>query len=158
MTNEGEVYFGLFGDDFDPESLSIDIAPTGTKRKAYPAPKHSWWVYSTGKLQDDVIDVYDMASSLVATLEPHADRIVEAKRAYGLEAVLEVVLTITLDETKSTPAIGFDSRVISFLNRVGASIDIDTYRGEQANHRLQRPPAPFGAGSLATLGATEPGR
>jgi len=87
-------------------------------------------VYSTGKLQDDVIDVYDMASSLVATLEPHADRIVEAKRAYGLEAVLEVVLRITLDETKSTPAIGFDSRVISFLNRVGASIDIDTYRGE----------------------------
>jgi|SRR5439155_4715634 len=102
----------------------------GTKRKAYPTPKHSWWVYSTGKLQDDVIDVYDMASSLVATLEPHADRIVEAKRAYGLEAVLEVVLRITLDETKSTPAIGFDSRVISFLNRVGASIDIDTYRGE----------------------------
>jgi len=44
--------------------------------------------------------------------------------------VLEVVLRITLDETKSTPAIGFDSRVISFLNRVGASIDIDTYRGE----------------------------
>jgi hypothetical protein len=47
-----------------------------------------------------------------------------------LEAVLEVVLTITLDETKSTPAIGFDSRVISFLHEVGASIDIDTYRGE----------------------------
>jgi hypothetical protein len=25
MPNEGEVYFGLFGDDFDPESLSIGI-------------------------------------------------------------------------------------------------------------------------------------
>ncbi len=130
MPNEGEVYFGLFGDDFDPEVLSIGIAPTRIRRKAHPTPKHSSWVYSSGKVRDDLIDVYEMASSLVAALEPHADRIVEAKRAYGLEAVLEVVLTITLDETKSTPAIGFDSRVISFLSRVGASIDIDTYRGE----------------------------
>ena len=130
MANEGEVYFGLFGDDFDPESLSIGIAPTRVRRKAHPTPKRSSWVYSTGRVRDDAIDVYEMASSLVATLEPHADRIVDAKRAYGLEAVLEVVLTITLDQTKSTPAIGFDSRVISFLNKVGASIDIDTYRGE----------------------------
>jgi len=83
-----------------------------------------------GKMRNDLIDMYEMASSLVATLEPHVDRILEAKRAYGLEAVLEVVITITLDETKSTPAIGFDSRVISFLHSVGASIDIDMYRGE----------------------------
>ena len=130
MPNEGEVYFVLFGDDFDPTSLSIGIAPTRTRRKAHPTPKRSSWVYSTGKMRNDLIDVYEMASSLVATLGPHVDRILEAKQAYGLEAVLEVVITITLDETKSTPAIGFDSRVISFLNRVGASIDIDTYRGK----------------------------
>jgi uncharacterized protein DUF4279 len=105
MSNEGEVYFGLFGDDFDPASLSIGIAPTRTRRKA-------------------------MASTLVGALEPHADRVLEAKRAFGLEAVLEVVLTITRDQAKSTPAIGFDSRVIAFLHRIGASIDIDTYRGE----------------------------
>jgi uncharacterized protein DUF4279 len=126
MPNEGEVYFGLFGDDFDPESLSIGIAPTRTRRKAHPRPKRSSWVYSAGKMRNDLIDVYEMASSLVATLEPHVDRILEAKRAYCLEAVLEVVITITLDETKSTPAIGFDSRVISFLHSVRASIDIDT--------------------------------
>ena len=95
MPNEGEVYFGLFGDDFDPESLSIGIAPTRTRRKAHPTPKRSSWVYSTGKMRSDLIDVYEMASSLVATLEPHVDRILEAKRAYGLEAILEVVITIT---------------------------------------------------------------
>ncbi len=110
MPNEGEVYFGLFGDDFDPESLSIGVAPTRTGRKAHPMPRRSSWVYSTGQVRNDLIDVYEMASSLVATLEPHAGRILEAKRAYGLEAVFEVVLTITLDETKSTPAIGFDGR------------------------------------------------
>ena len=65
-----------------------------------------------------------------ATLGPYADRIIEAKQALGLEAILEVVLTITTDETKSTPAIGFDSNVIDFLHRVGASIDVDTYRSE----------------------------
>jgi len=71
-----------------------------------------------------------LASSLVDALEPHADRILAAKQAYGLEAVLEVVLSIAADEKESTPAIGFDRRVISFLNKVGASIDIDIYRGE----------------------------
>jgi hypothetical protein len=130
MSNEGEVYFGLSGGDFDPEALQIGVAPTRTKRRAHPTPKHSSWVYSTGKIRNELIDVYEMAISVVLALEPYADKIVEAKRAFDLEAVLEVVLTITMDDTKSTPAIGFDLRVISFLHRVGASIDIDTYRGE----------------------------
>ena len=45
-----------------------------------------------------------------------------------VEAVLEVVLWITMDETKSTPAIGFDADVLSFVVAVGATIDVDTYR------------------------------
>ena len=130
MPNEGEVYFGLFGDDFDPTTLSIGVAPTKTRRKGDPTPKFSSWIYSTGKRKADVVDIYEMASSLVASLEPYAERIIEAKRAFGLEAVLEVVITISPDETKSTPAIGFDSNVIAFLHRVGASIDVDTYRGD----------------------------
>jgi hypothetical protein len=43
--------------------------------------------------------------------------------------VLEVVLTITPDDSVPTPAVGFDSTVISFLNEVGASIDVDIYYG-----------------------------
>ena len=130
MPNEGEVYFGLFGDDFDPAALSIGVAPTKTRRKGNPTPKFSSWIYSTGKQKGEVVDIYKMASSLVAALEPFAEKIIEAKVAHRLEAILEVVLTITTDETKSTPAIGFDSHVIAFLHRVGASIDVDTYRGE----------------------------
>jgi hypothetical protein len=130
VPNEGEVYFGLFGDDFDPAALSIGVTPTSTRRKGGPTPKFSSWIYSTGKQRAEVVDIYEMASSLVASLEPCAERIIAAKRAHGLEAILEVVLTITPDETKSTPAIGFDSNVIAFLHRVGASIDVDTYRGE----------------------------
>jgi hypothetical protein len=39
-----------------------------------------------------------------------------------------VVLWIDQDETKSMPAIGFEHAVIDFLNAVGGTIDIDTYR------------------------------
>lgn len=130
MPNEGEVYFTLFGDDFDPDSLSIGVAPTRIKRKGNPTPRQSSWIFSTGKICSDLIDVYEMASSVVAVLEPYSDRILEAKKKHDLDAVFEVVLTVSPDDSISTPAIGFDSRVISFLNTVGASIDIDTYRGE----------------------------
>jgi hypothetical protein len=130
MPNEGRVYFGLFGDDFDPESLSIGVAPTKTARRGTPTPKQSSWIYSSEKVRSDVIDVYGMSSSLVAALQPHAHRIREAIRKHNLDAVLEIVLTITPDDSVSTPAVGFDSKVISFLNEVGASIDVDIYRGE----------------------------
>lgn len=130
MPNEGRVYFGLFGDDFDPESLSIGVAPTRTARKGSPIPKNSSWIFSSEKLQSELIDVYEMSSALIRALKPHAHKIREAMQAHHLEAVLEVVLTITPDDSVSTPAVGFDSTVISFLNEVGASIDVDIYRGE----------------------------
>ena len=116
MPNEGEVYFALFGDDFDPESLSIGVAPTRIKRKANPIPRQSSWIFSTGKICSDLIDVYEMASSVVTALEPYAGRILEAKLEYNLDAVFAVVLTVSPDDSISTPAIGFDSRVISFLH------------------------------------------
>lgn len=130
MTNEAEVYFALYGNEFDPDAVTrlIGIAPTTTKLKKDPIPKHTWWKYSLGKVENDVIDIYDMSATLVAKLRPHEEKIALAKNTLGLNAVLSVVLWITSDETKSTPAIGFDENVISFLNSVGATIDIDTYR------------------------------
>lgn len=130
MTNEGRVYFSLFGDDFDPESLAIGVAPTKTAKKAVPIPKQSSWIYSSERVRGEVIDVYKMSASLVADLEPHIQNIREAMQRHGLEAVLEVVLTITPDDSVSTPILGFDQRVITFLNGVGATIDVDLYRGE----------------------------
>lgn len=128
--NKGEVYLGLFGDNFDPDAVTpiIGITPTRIQRKGSPRPKYSSWEVSTGKIEDDIVDVYVMSSSLVKKLRPYADKIVKAKKDFGLEAVLEVVLTITSDDSKSTPAIGFDSEVLAFLNTIGATIDIDTYR------------------------------
>ena len=132
MTNEGRVYFALYGGDFDPDEVTrvVGLEPTSIRRKAEPIPRHSSWEVSTAKIEDEIIDVYEMSSSLVALLQPHAEQIAAVKQQLKLEAVLEVVLWITTDDSKSTPAIGFDSNVIAFLNRVGATIDIDTYRNE----------------------------
>jgi len=47
---------------------------------------------------------------------------------FALTCVLQVVLWIDQDETKSMPAIGFEHDVIDFLNTVDGMIDIDTYR------------------------------
>jgi hypothetical protein len=130
VTNEAEVYFVLYGDDFDPDEVTrlIGIEPTSTRRKGSPTPKHTSWKISSGKIENDVIDVYDMSSALVSRLLPYVERIAKVKQRFRLEAFLEVVLWITTDESKSMPAIGFEPRVISFLNTVGATIDIDTYR------------------------------
>lgn len=129
MTNEGEVYFRLFCHETDPIIISneIGIKPTSIKHKAHPIPRHSEWIYSSGKINNDYIDVYQLATSIVSDLEPYADDIKAVKDKYAIEAVLEVVLTFSNDDSVSTPAIGFDSEVIQFLNYVGATIDIDTY-------------------------------
>ena len=121
------MYFKLYGSDFDPKLLDIGTNPTAIHHKSNPVPKYSSWIFSTGKKTDNVIDVYDMSTLIVKELENHIESILAAIKKYNLNAVLEVVLTISSDENLSTPAIGFDSNVISFLDKVGASIDIDTY-------------------------------
>ena len=135
MTSTGEVYLNLFGDAFDPDEVSRTIGLAGAtvhrkgeRRPEVPLPRQSAWTFSTGKIEDEVIDVYAMSEALIARLAPYVGKIVEAKEKLGLTCVLQVVLWIDQDQTKSMPAIGFEHAVIDFLNTVGATIDIDTYR------------------------------
>lgn len=135
MMSTGEVFLGLYSDDFEPDDASTFIGLTATRtsrkgerRSDVPLPRESAWIFSTGKIEDDVIDVYEMSESLIAQLAPYASRIAEAKKALNLTCVLQVVLWIDQDETKSMPAIGFEHAVIDFLTLAGGSIDVDTYR------------------------------
>lgn len=129
MPNEGRVYFMLYGDDFDPDALPIGLRPTKTAHKGTPLPRESSWEFSGEKIQADYINIYEMSSPLVAILRPYAQEIRNSIRMFKLEAKLQVVLKITPNPTISTPAVGFDPDVISFLSEVGAYIDIDIYRG-----------------------------
>ncbi|WP_295750204.1 DUF4279 domain-containing protein [Undibacterium sp.] len=130
MTNRGEVYFALRGDDFDPDEATkiIGIEPTSMRRKATPRPKFSEWKFSVGEIENDVIDVYEMSSDLVGKLKKCENNILVAINTLGLEATFQVVLWISTDDSISTPAIGFEPEVISFIHKIGASVDIDTYR------------------------------
>ena len=82
---------------------------------------------SSGEKECEILDVYELASELIAHLAPHTAEIVAIKDRFDLRAVLQVVLTISTDEEHSTPALGFDTDVIAFVNTVGATIDVDTY-------------------------------
>jgi hypothetical protein len=128
--NEAEVYFALYGSALDPDAVTalVGLMPTSVWQKGKPIPKEASWIVSSGRKQDDFVDVYDLGNELVSKLAPYLEQIVKAKNQLGAEAVLQVVLTISSDETKAIPAIGFSPGVVDFANSVGASIDVDMYR------------------------------
>ncbi len=135
MTNEVEVYFALKGDDFDPDAFTklSGLTPTEVFRKGEPGRhvegyKFSCWKVSTGRIAHDVLLVDELADQLIERIERSADCFANVISELNLYAVLEVVLYISMDETVSTPALGFSSRTIAFLHRVGATIDVDIYR------------------------------
>jgi hypothetical protein len=135
MTSTGEVYLNLFGDAFNPDEVSQYIGLAGAtvhrkdeRRPEVPLPRVSAWTFSTGKVEDEVIDVYAMSEALITKLAPYVEKIVEVKEKFRLTCVLQVVLWIDQDEATSMPAIGFEHAVIDFLKAVGGTIDIDTYR------------------------------
>jgi hypothetical protein len=135
MTNEVEVYFALKGDDFDPDAFTelSGLTPTEVFRKGergryVEAYKFSYWKVSTGRIANNPLLVDELADQLIERIEPSADQFANVISELKLYAVLEVVLYISMDETMSTPALGFSSRTIAFLHKVGATIDVDIYR------------------------------
>ncbi|WP_430453830.1 DUF4279 domain-containing protein [Rhodopirellula europaea] len=133
MLNSAYVYFGLYG-EFDPAQLvdHLKITPTSTSRKGsrnpeLVIPRQSHWKYGTDEKTAAVIDIYEMADSIVADLEPHHGDIVSAIREFKLDAMLQVVIRFSTDDEISTPAIGFSRKALSFVDLVSATIDIDTY-------------------------------
>lgn len=131
----GEVYLGLYGENFDPDEVSnfIGLKASSVKRKGerdsrVPLPQMSTWKYSLGKIESDFIDVYEMADDLVDHLRPFEAKIAEAIKKFGLSAELQIVLWIDQNESASMPAIGFERPVLDFVHAIEATIDIDTYR------------------------------
>lgn len=134
MTSRGEVYFAMYGDDFEPNEVSAlvgllaKVSRKGERSPHVPLPRNSSWKVSSGRVESEVIDVYEMSEKLVTQLAPFAAKIVEAKNKFNLRCVFQVVLWIDQDEEASMPAIGFEASVINFIHAVAATIDIDTYR------------------------------
>jgi hypothetical protein len=122
------------GDDFDPIEFAELVGLTATKmlKKGSkgidpPFPRLSFWEFSGEEVENDVIDVYELSENLVSHLSPFTSKFIEGIKKFNLTCTLSVVLWIDRDESKSTPAIGFESGVIAFLNEIGGTIDVDTY-------------------------------
>ena len=128
--NEGVIYFRLVGDTFDPEAITkrLGIQPSRIKRKGNPTPKLTFWELSSEKVTGEVVDVYEIAEPLIRQLQPKAKAIRALVDELQLRALLQVVLWITTDESKSTPAVGFDEKTIQFLSKARGSVDVDIYR------------------------------
>jgi hypothetical protein len=136
MNNIIEVYFALSGGlDFNPNEANriLDIECSSSfrmgERSEHPMlPRHSSWKLSSGRIDGENISVYDHSEALINKLTPKELELMELIKNRSLTCKLQVVLYISVDENVCTPAIGFDSEVIAFLGRIGAIIDIDSYR------------------------------
>ncbi len=133
-TNEGRVYFALDGDNFDPDDITafLGLEPTSIMRKGSripgKIPKISSWELSTDEIISDYIDVFEMSGKIVSILKPKINLILEAKKQFNVEPRFQIVLTLSMDEEHSTPAIGFEVETTEFLGAIGAFVDIDTYK------------------------------
>jgi len=129
--NTGEVYFALRGAELDPDiaSSALGVLPTRVLRKGIANAKISSWELSSGEISSDVVDVYELSETVVSRLQGKAETIRRITASTQAEAVLQVVLTISMNEQLSTPAIGFSEAVVQFVAQAGAYIDVDTYRG-----------------------------
>jgi hypothetical protein len=68
---------------------------------------------------------------LIAQLKPKTAEIVELRKEFGLELQIACVVYL-VDET---PAIWFSPDVVGWASRVGASIWVDLYVGDEASLR-----------------------
>ena len=86
------------------------------------------WQFSSEKIICECVDVYEMSASVVKILKPKKAVILEAINRFNLRPRLQVVLSFSMDETLSTPILGFDTATLQFFADIGAFIDIDTYK------------------------------
>ena len=133
-TNEGRVYFALDGNDFDPDDVTnfLGIEPTSIKRKGSripgKVPVNNSWELCTDQIVDEYIDIYKMSGDIISQLIPIQELILKAIDRFDLSPRFQVVLWFSADSEQSTPAIGLEKEAVCFLGKVGALIDIDTYR------------------------------
>lgn len=109
---------------------SLGITPTKVSYKRIPRPKWSPWTVKIEADAAEYINFFELADQLVSSLEHKADDIGKVVRENKLDAVLGVAVWISMDDSNPTPGIGFEKRVIDFVYKTGAFIDVDTYRND----------------------------
>jgi Domain of unknown function (DUF4279) len=136
MANEGYVSVSIRG-NFIPEEFSalVGLVPSKTWRKGERdvervIPKVSGWCLSSRKVTGDFIDFFDLADELLLPLSEKAGILRDATHTHDAQITVHMVIYISVLDSVPTPAIGLSAPAISILERLGATLDIDTYRND----------------------------
>lgn len=125
-----ELYISISGDNFDPDIIDqkINVQSTSSHRRGdslhyNKSVSFSQWSLSSGKIENDRPDLYEISKSLLDSLIDKADLIADLKKQHNLEITLQGAIYISSGE--DFPIIGFDACTINFLSKIEAGIDID---------------------------------
>ena len=132
MKDTAEVYFRLKG-YFNPEEIikQINLNPTDILNTGFltptKLPNESFWVYGTGRIINDCLDIGELSRTLINDLKPYLNELKELIEQFKLTPCLKVILSLSMQDS-STPTIGFDKEVLNFLASLDASIEQDIYK------------------------------
>lgn len=136
MANEAYMSISVRG-NFEPDEFTarVCLAPSKIWRKGQRdaergIPKISGWSLASRKINGDVIDLFDLADELLLPLGEKAAVLHDAARALGAEITVHMVIFISVLESIPTPAISLSAEAVAVVERLGASLDIDTYRND----------------------------
>jgi hypothetical protein len=130
-SNKARAYFALLGYHFNPDDITrlLGVEPTSVNAAgAYSTldkPVISSWELSTETISGEV-DVFALTDTLVKQLEPLKDKIVEVCKSHNLSPRLGVVLTLSADQSGSSPEAGIGVRAVRFLADTGSFINVET--------------------------------
>ena len=121
-------YFAIKG-DFDPDIVTsmLNINPTkswkmGDLRK--DGSEHTFSLWETGRCGILTIDVEDQCLHTIKELRNKVDILLDIKKKFDLDFVLEIVPHIY---EGNSPSIGFHKEIIEFCYLTDTYIDVDIY-------------------------------
>jgi len=125
------VYLSLRG-DFPPECVtkSLKLKPSkciekGASNAANRVSKISIWNYDVA--EGEIIDLYETIDKFYSTFKFLDDELLFLINKYSIESRLVVVLKMVTESNASLPALGLTTQLISFLNTINTSVDVDMY-------------------------------
>ena len=127
------VYFAFQADNFDPNVVTTElgILPTDSWRTGEPGKYIHEQKYSCWQLKStshELLNMDKLVNEVVSQLSEKTELINNIKQRLDLDTALSIVMYIDINEAQSTPYLGHNSEVISFLHRTGTTTDVDIYR------------------------------
>jgi len=124
------VDFSIMGDYFNQEDISkkLSICPTRYWKKGDFNPKNKMFYkntcWSLKTVYEESLDVNIQLNKIINMLLDKKDELINLQDKLNLEYGFIIIIRI---EEQQTPAIYFETPVISFINDIHAEISIDLY-------------------------------